>query len=134
MNTVWFVIGIFSVLLLVLATGYYRLYRRLGAVEQEQRRQVEKLRQELAAINSAAIGVGQRLIGLEKKLKTSLEQQDLRGPAEIAAVEPLQQAAYSAESGMTAQELVERYGLCEAEAKLMLLLKAQGGVQEAAGF
>ncbi len=122
----WLVIGVLAVVLI--AQGGYTLVlrRRLRAVEQRQARQAEKMRQELTALNSAAVGVGQRLISAEQTLREAVARRE----PELASSddrEPLERAVHSAAQGMTATQLVEQYGLSEAEASLLSLLKTHTG-------
>lgn len=122
---VWLLFGLLSLALIALAIYSYRLQKRLVIVEQQHQRHTEKMRQEMTALNSAAIGVGQRLISAEKKLKKAVEQSEVQS-FNTTGIDASVQAAYSTDANITAQELTDRYGLSEAEANLMVLLKMHG--------
>ncbi len=124
MTIVWLAIGILSVWGIGVLLYAYNLGKKLNESQQQHQQDIKKLRHELMVINSAAMGVGQRLISTEKKLKTSMEKQQM---LEINGLEfsPYQQAANMADNGAHADELVDRFGLPEAEANLMELLKLQ---------
>ena len=69
------------------------------------------------------MGVGQRLINVEKKLKLSIEKQLQMEMTNVDYL-PYHQAASMAEDGADVEQLVERCGMPEAEANLLTLLKA----------
>ena len=86
---------------------------RLASHQQHQ--QLMALRAELSAVNSAAMGVGQRLITVEKKLNAAIAKQqhlELSGSNLLPVL-----------SGpVSAEQLVERYGFSEVEARLITRL------------
>lgn len=132
MFELWLVVGGLLVALITLGIYTVGLSRRFQAQLLCGEQQLAKLRQEQAAINSAAIGVGQRLISAEKKLNTTIEQRETQAST-VTGSESLLQAANCAQRGVTAQELVDRFGLSEAEAKLMSLVKMQRPLSESTG-
>lgn len=79
------------------------------------------LRSELSAVNSGAIGVGQRLIAAEKRLNElfSKQQQWLSD----ADAQPFRHAVNLVEGGAEPEQLAEQFGLTESEAQLMALMK-----------
>lgn len=81
----------------------------------------ESLRSELSAVNSGAIGVGQRLIAAEKRLNELVsDQQQWQSDAEA---QPFRHAVNLVERGAEPKQLAEQFGLTESEAQLMALMK-----------
>ncbi len=86
--------------------------RQAQRTQQQLQQQLLALQAELTAVNSAAIGIGQRLIATERKLNAAVEKQqhlELSGSSLV----PLLSGPASAE------HLVERYGFSEVEARLI---------------
>ena len=133
MFELWIVIAVLSLAMVTLGFYALGLNRRLQAHTSAQEQQLSKFKQELNAINSAAVGVGQRLISAEKKLNAALEQHETTAST-APGFEPYLQAANYADRGVTAQELAERFGLSEAEAHLMSLVKNQRLATESASY
>lgn len=128
---IWF-IPIVSLIVAALALcGFIWVFNRLRSYEQVATEQIAVLRAELSDVNGAAIGVGQRLMAVEKKLKLSIEQQQ-KMDVDNVDIQPYDQAATMAEQGADVQQLVDRCGLPEAEASLLSLLQSsarQGSVR-----
>ena len=94
---------------------------RMQKLEKQFSAKIQQLNQELETVNSGAIGVGQTLINIEKKLNTAIaEQERLQAGAEY---QPYGQAEVMAKQGVEAEQLAERFGLSESEAQLMSLLR-----------
>ena len=81
----------------------------------------ESLRSELSAVNSGAIGVGQRLIAAEKRLNEMLSEQK-QWQSDTDA-QPFRHAVNLVEGGAEPNQLAEQFGLTESEAQLMALMK-----------
>ncbi len=123
MDTAW-LIPIFSLLIASLALcATVWVLLRLRSHERLSAESIARLKDELLTVNGAAIGVGQRLIAVEKKLKISLEKQNILGMGNVDT-QPYDQAASMAEQGADIQQLVDQCGLLEAEASLLSLLKS----------
>ncbi len=127
MMSLWIVLVVCCITLMLVATYAIQLSKRLTEVEQQAEKEILALSHEVAAVNNAAMGVGQRLISVEKKLKLSMEKQQQMALSSIDTIpysETYNHAASSASNGSNANELVDRYGLPEAEADLLTLLKS----------
>jgi hypothetical protein len=113
--------GLFFVVVVV--TGIYALTlgKRLAATEKASEQQIHALKRELAVVNSAAMGVGQRLINVDKQLKLSIEKQQQREMTNVDYLHYSQAPIVSPE--VDADQLADRYGLPEAEADLLALLQ-----------
>lgn len=100
--------------------------RQLLLLQARVDQQLAALRQELGTVNSGAIGVGQRLISVEKKLNRAIDAQQQLTPRDDMDNQPFNYASSMAVKGADVQQLVERCGVSEAEAQLMTLVKKQG--------
>lgn len=121
MSLEWFAIGLLLLLVITLVVCLYQQKKQLSHIKESNDSQIKLLRQELTAFNSAAMGIGQRLILAEKKLYGTIEKQQ-----ELAENSGdfmhYSQAVDMAEKGADAQQLVDRCGLSENEANLVTLL------------
>ena len=90
------------------------LYRQHQArlASHQQHQQLMALRAELRAVNSAAMGVGQRLITVERKLNAAIAKQQ---HLEVSGSNLLPMLS----GPVSAEQLVERYGFSEVEARLI---------------
>mgnify|MGYP003574319660 CR=1 FL=1 len=120
MLALWSAIAVLAVIaLLGWALAWYNR-RQLAALQQRLEQLEKSLRSELAMANSAAIGIGQRVISAEKKINNLLKREE---PQADDGSLPYSQPAALLEQGMDAQQLAERCGLTEAEAQLLAILK-----------
>lgn len=126
MADVWLAVaaGAFLALLLCLCAGLLFLYRRQSSERRRHEEAVAALASEIAtlqdqlrSLNSGTIGVGQRLIDVEKKLLTTLENSSA---SEDGA--PYRRAMRLVEQGNSADSLVKECGLTRAEAELLVLM------------
>ena len=118
---IWVAIGVVVTLFVALCIFTLQLSKRLRLSEEKLSQQIRSLQHDLSVINSAAMGVGQRLMTTEKKLTVAIEKQQQfeMGSADYL---PFNQAVAMVEDGADAEQLVDRCGLSEAEASLMALL------------
>jgi len=123
MTLMWIAITVLSLLAITVSVYALQLNKRLSLLDEKLNQQISLLRHELTVINSAAIGVGQRLINTEKKLKVAMEKQQQFETVSVDNL-PFNHAVALAENGADAQQLVERCGLSEAEAELVALLQS----------
>lgn len=84
----------------------------------------QRLERELAGANSASIGMGQRLIALEKRLLNGEQQAAPR--ALDNGDYPYSQASQLFEQGLEVDEVARRCGLSRAEASLLEAMQNQG--------
>lgn len=85
---------------------------------------VQALRNETHAMGSGSIGVGKRLVEVEKRLNSTMEKQaelEQKDPAGL----PYAYAMRLAEMGATTEELIKNCGLARSEAELITLVQAE---------
>lgn len=128
-------VGWFEIIALLLATlsllvalVCYLHLRQLKAKLTEARNEtyllVKALRNEAHAMGSGAIGVGQRLVEVEKRLNSTVERQmelEQRDPGSL----PYTYAVRLVEMGATAEDLINNCGLARVEADLITLVHSE---------
>ncbi|MGK0440715.1 MAG: hypothetical protein ACJA0N_000510 [Pseudohongiellaceae bacterium] len=95
--------------------------KKLELIETQLVDKIALLTRELDTVNGGAIGVGQNLINIEKKLNIAIAGQELLQAS--AEHQPYGQAEMLASQGVDPGQLAERFGLSESEAQLMSLLQ-----------
>lgn len=124
MMYLWLAFAALAVGMIALAVYCVQLNSKLAAAQQQHSQSIKKLQHELKIINGAAMGIGQRLINAERKLKAGLPAQQ-----SLTAGTEFEQAGSLAEQGADKDQLIDQFGLSEAEAELMALVRA--GMKEA---
>lgn len=120
---IWVALSIVSIIAVAAIIAVLQVNSRLGQHQLAATETIAALKQELKTVNGAAIGVGQRLIAVEKKLNISIEKQE-QMDCDNADLLPYSQAASLAENGADVEQLIDKYGLPEAEANLLSLMKS----------
>lgn len=127
--------GWFEILALVLAalglglslvcfSHIRQLKERLTDARNETYLLVKALRNETHAMGSGSIGVGQRLVEVEKRLNSTMERQmefEQRDPGSL----PYAYAVRLVEMGATAEDLIQNCGLARVEAELITLVHSE---------
>ena len=119
-----FLLASFSV-----AVSSYAIKNRskLTDLESLLSKRMMQLERELASINDVSIGVGQRVISVEKNLNViAAEQERIQSTTDYQAYE---QAEHLVSNGGDTQLLTEKFGLSDSEAQLMSLLQKKSEVQ-----
>jgi len=109
-----------AIVVIVTTTVWWLLLLRLREAElasKHWQQQLRALQAELRSVNSASMGLGQRLIAIEKKLNAAIEKQQ---HLEVSGSNLLPLLA----GPVPAEQLVERYGFSEVEARLIARLLA----------
>ncbi len=128
-------IGWFEVIAILLATlglvmSFFcfshirKLNKKLLDARKETHLLVKALRNETHAMGSGAIGVGQRLVEVEKRLNSTMERQmefEQRDPGSL----PYAYAVRLVEMGATAEDLINNCGLARVEAELITLVHSE---------
>ncbi|HOY24661.1 MAG TPA: DUF2802 domain-containing protein [Cellvibrio sp.] len=90
---------------------------------------IQKLTRDLAMSNSGTLGMGQRLLAMEKRLqepKTSDKKIDYYNDEDF---QPYSQAAQLFKLGLDAEEVARRCGLSRAEASLIQMMQSNADIK-----
>ena len=113
--------AVVSVLALAIALSAFSRIRRQTA---ETDKLIQRLAREVAASSSGSVGMGQRLLAMEKRLQATAEKKaekiDFYNDDEF---QPYSQAAQMFRMGMDAEEVARRCGLSRAEASLLEMMQ-----------
>jgi len=93
---------------------------------EENRKLYQRLVRDVSAVNSGSVGVGQRLLAMEKRLQNEEQKQQ---PVDLKADEEFQAYADAAQlfkMGFSSEEVASRCGLSRAEASLMEMMQKAG--------
>lgn len=115
-------IGIGVLALVLVVMGWFATRRQTTLL----RAYCQRLERELTGSNSAAIGMGQRLITLEKRLLN--EEKNSRQAPESSSAYPYAQATQLFQSGLDVDEVARRCGMSRAEASLLHAMQTQRAV------
>ena len=111
------------VILIAVAVWAFRLSRRLKQMKQDFTEAELNQKKQVQVLASGSIGMGRRLVAIEKKLNLAVEKQ-----SEILSKEggvSYNRAMELLEMGATIDDLVSKCGLIRAEAELISLLKQE---------
>ncbi|WP_114418735.1 DUF2802 domain-containing protein [Marinospirillum perlucidum] len=101
-----------------------KLQQKLQEARNETHLLVKALRNENHAMGSGAIGMGQRLVEVEKRLNNTVERQmeiEQRDPGSL----PYAYAVRLVEMGASVDDLVQNCGLARVEAELITLVHSE---------
>lgn len=117
------------VCLLVSITAIIIAVRGLSAVRkqaQENEKLYQRLVRDISAANSGSIGIGQRLLAMEKRLQNEEQKPQ---PVDFKSDDEFQAYADAAQLfklGFSSEEVANRCGLSRAEASLMEMMQKAG--------
>ena len=117
-NTAWLMLVISSLVLFVASLLVLRSRKRLEKHLQE----IRDIQHDIRAITAAAIGVGERVLVLERRQRRLSEQQEQFVDSYDPANRTYDQAIHMVKNGASSQELMEMCGISESEAELMALM------------
>jgi hypothetical protein len=85
---------------------------------------IQKLTRDLAVSNSGSVGMGQRLLAMEKRLQEEPQKSDQKiDYYNDEDFQPYSQAAQLFKMGLDAEEVARRCGLSRAEASLIQMMQ-----------
>jgi Protein of unknown function (DUF2802) len=113
----------FSLLALVIALISLKSSRNQAANNEKL---LQKLMRDLAASNSGSVGMGQRLLAMEKRLQNTQKQSEKIDVYNDDEFQPYSQAAQMFQMGLDADEVARRCGLSRAEASLLEVMQKAG--------
>ena len=111
------------VILIAVVVWAFRLSKRLALLNREHAEAESSQKKQVQVLASGSIGMGRRLVAIEKKLNLAVEKQ-----SEILSKEggvSYNCAMELLEMGATIDDLVSKCGLIRAEAELISLLKQE---------
>ena len=113
--------AVVSVIALIIAVVSLKHVRRQADANEKL---TQKLMREVAASSNGAVGMGQRLLAMEKRLQAGAAKQpekiDYYNDDEF---QPYSQAAQMFKMGMDCDEVARRCGLSRAEASLLEMMQ-----------
>lgn len=99
-------------------------FKRLRQQTLDTEKLIQRLTRDVAASSSGSVGMGQRLLAMEKRLQASGDKKpekiDYYNDDEF---QPYSQAAQMFKMGMDAEEVARRCGLSRAEASLLEMMQ-----------
>ena len=112
-----------SLLALILAIISLKATRRQADTTEKL---LQKLARDLAASTSGSVGMGQRLLAMEKRLQTTQQKSEKIDVYNDDEFQPYSQAAQLFQMGLDAEEVARRCGLSRAEASLLEVMQKAG--------
>ena len=112
--------ALLGLLSITVAVTLFLLMRLSRQLRQQQKANTE-LRQQMRALTSAALGMGERVLKMERNQKHLVERQDQITTYEPAN-QPYEQAINMAQQGASIEDMVDRCGVSENEAHLIDLM------------
>ena len=112
--------ALLGLLSIAVTVTLFLLFRLSGQLRQ-QRKMTTDLRQQMRALTSAALGMGERVLKMERNQKHLGERQDQVVMYEPAN-QPYEQAINMAQHGASIEEMVDSCGVSENEAHLIELM------------
>lgn len=110
----------FSVLAMVIA---FICLKRVQQQAQATEKLLQKAMREIAASTSGSVGMGQRLIAMEKRLQTQDKKAEKIDYYNDEEFQPYSQAAQLFKMGIDCDEVARRCGLSRAEASLLEMMQ-----------
>ena len=126
--TEWFMLSIVFVLVMSLHS-----FKRQRKLQQEQSLSMQMLQRDLRALANAAVGVGGRVLEIERqqrkrpavvKVQEHVQPQATSAPVEFYNPnnQPYEQAIRMAQTGATVEDIVNVCGLSRSEAELVTMM------------
>lgn len=111
-------------LLVALAVWAFRLSRKLKKFERAVQESEHAQKKQVQVLASGSIGMGRRLVAIEKRLNMAVERQSEIISKEGSSVS-YNRAVELLDMGASVDDLVSKCGLIRAEAELISLLKKE---------
>ncbi len=116
-------------LLASLGIGFVALVFALISLRQVRRQArateklIQKLMRDVAVSSSGSVGMGQRLLAMEKRLQSDVKKAEKIDYYNDDEFQPYSQAAQMFKMGMDCDEVARRCGLSRAEASLLEMMQ-----------
>ncbi|MFC3149856.1 DUF2802 domain-containing protein [Litoribrevibacter euphylliae] len=125
MEFTWFIsFGLVTFACLMAVLVSYHCYKKSEQARQQVSDELAKVLAEFSAFKSSSIGIGKKVMGIEKELAETVEKQqdfEFQDPNSL----PYTQASRLIQMGADAEDLVNSCGLSNAEAELLMLVNRQ---------
>ncbi|AQT59381.1 hypothetical protein CBP51_17695 [Cellvibrio mixtus] len=117
--------GLLASLLISLIALVFALIslRRVRQQARETEKLIHKLMRDVAASSSGSVGMGQRLLAMEKRLQSDVKKTEKIDYYNDDEFQPYSQAAQMFKMGMDCDEVARRCGLSRAEASLLEMMQ-----------
>ena len=115
---------LFSVIALAVALKSLSLARKH---ESQTEKTFHRLAREVAASNTGSVGMGQRLLAMEKRLQAAPQTTKKIDYYNDEDFQPYSQAAQLFKMGLDCEEVARRCGLSRAEASLIQMMQLNSG-------
>lgn len=112
------------ILIVALAVWAFRLSRKMKRMQHAVKDADTNQKKQVQVLASGSIGMGRRLVAIEKRLNMAVERQSELISKEGSSVS-YNRAMELLEMGATVDDLVSKCGLIRAEAELISLLKKE---------
>lgn len=112
--------ALISVIALAIALFSLKQVRRQADANEKL---IQKLMREVAASSSGSVGMGQRLLAMEKRLQSDTKKPEKIDYYNDDEFQPYSQAAQMFKMGMDCDEVARRCGLSRAEASLLEMMQ-----------
>ena len=127
-TTEWFMLSVVFVLIMSLSS-----FKRQRKLQQQQNLTMQMLQRDLRALANAAVGVGGRVLELERKQRKQpavIQVKEEKQPQPVAAPvefynpnnQPYEQAIRLAQTGASVKDIVNVCGLSKSEAELVTMM------------
>ena len=118
--------AVVSVIALTIAVLSLKHVRRQAEVNEKL---IQKLMREVAASSSGSVGMGQRLLAMEKRLQEPQTPDKKIDYYNDEDFQPYSQAAQLFKLGLDAEEVARRCGLSRAEASLIQMMQSNADIK-----
>ncbi len=116
-----------SIVALIIAIKGLRMAR---SQQDHTEKLIQKLSRELSVSNSGSVGMGQRLLAMEKRLQEEPQKSDQKiDYYNDDDFQPYSQAAQLFKMGLDAEEVARRCGLSRAEASLIQMMQTKSDIK-----
>lgn len=113
-----------SLLISIIALAFALIsLRRVRQQARETEKLIHKLMRDVAASSSGSVGMGQRLLAMEKRLQSDVKKTEKIDYYNDDEFQPYSQAAQMFKMGMDCDEVARRCGLSRAEASLLEMMQ-----------
>lgn len=108
---------------LIALTFAFASWQRMSQQAVETEKLIHKLMRDIAASSSGSVGMGQRLLAMEKRLQADAKKPEKIDYYNDDEFQPYSQAAQMFKMGMDCDEVARRCGLSRAEASLLEMMQ-----------